>query len=581
MTREVLLSSSQATQAKQQGQDRYFEKMRNLYTYDLESDYASFNGNIACLSATGFKKILLTLPSPKLAILTIYKLLMMSIAGVYAWLKSLVKGYPFPSFQDYYFFFFKQADKQYLENFLDDSYFGLQRVSGANPTWIRGLSTTKDCNLLEKLPVAEVVQNLTGKNYKQALAEKRLYLADYSVLKVMVDNLKKLPNGRQQYTTNPLALFYRQDDGLLKPLAIKLYGTEVVSQQNPLFTPEHGNHWTMAKFYVQNADLIIQNCWTHSVRTHYLVGSLLLGTYRNFSAKHPLFVLLKPHWQDTLAVNASIRFYRPKHKGEPIPLFGAALPCTQDTLGNFFGQGMRTYSFQKMAFPEDLKQQQLEDPELFFPYRDDGKLIWEAIEEFVSQYVRLYYQSDRDVIADAELQAWGTELGGSITEDKMGIPDFPTEFQTVTQVIETVRNIIFLATAQHNCVHYSLYKYVAFAPNMPFSLMAPPNTNLDEPISEADLSKLMPPLKNVLVQSLGFYLNFIQANQLGDYKLNQFEPQAQQLIRQYQTKLSTIAKEIESRNQQRVEHGQKSMLPKSMLSYDLMNPKHIANSITG
>ena len=94
MTREVLLSSSQATQAKQQGQDRYFEKMRNLYTYDLESDYASFNGNIACLSATGFKKILLTLPSPKLAILTIYKLLMMSIAGVYAWLKSLGKDIP-------------------------------------------------------------------------------------------------------------------------------------------------------------------------------------------------------------------------------------------------------------------------------------------------------------------------------------------------------------------------------------------------------------------------------------------------------------------------------------------------------
>ena len=576
MTREVLLSRPKAEQPTKQAKDRYFEKMRSLYTYDMNSDYASFNGNIACLTATGLKKLYLTLPSPKLAILTIYKLLMIGIAGVYAWLKSLIKGYPFPSFKDYYFFFFKRADKQYIENFLDDTYFGLQRVSGANPTWIRGLNTAKDHNLLEDFPIAEVVKNLTGKTYEQALEEKRLYLADYSILKVMVDNLKKLPDGRQQYTTNPIALFYRQDDGLLKPLAIKLYGTETVSKQNPLFTPEHGNHWTMAKFYVQNADLIVQNCWTHSVRTHYLIGSLLLGTYRNLSPEHPLFILLKPHWQDTLAVNASIRFYRPMHKGEPIPLFGAALPCTQDTLGDFFGQGIRSYSFQKMAFPEDIKSQQLEDPDLFFPYRDDGKLIWEAIEEFVSKYVRLYYSSDRDVIEDQELQTWGAEIGGDIAEDKMGIPDFPMQFQTVDQVIEAVRNIIFLATAQHNCVHYSLYKYVAFAPNMPFSLMAPPNTNLDEPISEADLSKLMPPLKNVLVQSLGFYLNFIQANQLGDYQLSQFEPQAQQLIKEYKAKLNAITTEIESRNQQRTKHGQKSML-----RYDLMNPKHIANSITG
>ncbi len=65
------------------------------------------------------------------------------------------------------------------------------------------------------LCLKNIVNNFTDQTYDKALAEKRLYLADYSILKVMVDNLKKLPNGRQQYATNPVALFYRQDNGLL------------------------------------------------------------------------------------------------------------------------------------------------------------------------------------------------------------------------------------------------------------------------------------------------------------------------------------------------------------------------------
>ena len=139
----------------------------------------------------------------------------------------------------------------------------------------------------------------------------------------------------------------------------------------------------------------------------------------------------------------------------------------------------------------------------------------------------------------------------------------------------TKTNVIFLTTAQHTCVHYSLYQYVAFAPNMPFCLMAPPHTDLQTPIFEKDLSQLMPPLKNVLVQSLGFYLNFIHANKIGDYKLSQFEPQAQEIIQIYQKKLKIISQEINFRNKKRTSNGEKSMF-----GYDLMNPQYMSNSIT-
>ncbi len=362
----------------------------------------------------------------------------------------------------------------------------------------------------------------------------------------------------------------------LKPLAIKLYATKSTSAKNPVYTPANGQHWKMAKMFVQNADLIVQSVWTHSVRVHYLAGSLVLATYRNFSTNHPLFVLLRPHWQDTLAVNTLVRFYRPTEKGGRIPPFGMILPCQQDTLADFFGTGMKTYSFKEMSFPNDIKNQHLEDPKLFFPYRDDGKLTWEAIHEFVREYINLYYKQDCDVVEDFELQAWGDEIGGSLAEHKMGILDFPRQFHTIEEVVETVTNVIFLTTAQHNCVHYSLYQYVAFAPNMPFCLMAPPHTDLQTPIFEQDLSQLMPPLKNVLVQSLGFYLNFIQCNKLGDYKLSQFDSEAREVIKNYQQKLTVISEKIKARNQQRTSDGKETIF-----RYDWMDPQHIANSITG
>ena len=571
MTKKLLLPQNDPK--GKQKRERSFERMRKLYQYDLSAPYFSFNGNLAFLTTTGLGKWLVTRPTFKLTLLTIYKVVMMIIAGIYAWLKSLVKGYPFPDFKDYYFFFFKCPDSQYLDNFNDDTYFGLQRVSGPNPTWIKGI--TEEDNLPESFRVNDIVSCLTDQTYEEALKEKRLYLADYSILKVMVDNPKKLLDGRQQYTTNPVALFYRQDKGLLQPLAIQLYATEPTGAKNPIYTPANGQHWTMAKMFVQNADLIVQNVWTHSMRSHYLVGSLVLATYRNLSPNHPFFALLQPHWQDTLAVNTLIRYYRPTHEGGKIPLFGMVLPCEQNTLAEFFGTGMRTYSFKGMSFPNDIKKQRLEDPNLFYPYRDDGKLVWEAIHEFVREYVNLYYKSNQDVVADFELQTWGDEIGGSLEDNKMGIPDFPTQFNTIDEVVETVGNIIFLATAQHNCVHYCLYQYVTFAPNMPFCLMAPPYTDLQTPIFQEDLIKLMPPLTNVLVQSLGFYLNFIRANHIGDYKLSQFGSEAHEVIKKYQVKLKEISKEINDRNEKRTCDGKEPIF-----RYDLMDPQYVVNSIT-
>lgn len=57
-------------------------------------------------------------------------------------------------------------------------------------------------------------------------------------------------------------------------------------------------------------------------------------------------------------------------------------------------------------FQNDLFNRQVNDDDRLphYPYRDDGKLIWDAIEEWVEKYVDGFYDSNDDVEADPELQ---------------------------------------------------------------------------------------------------------------------------------------------------------------------------------
>jgi len=49
-----------------------------------------------------------------------------------------------------------------------------------------------------------------------------------------------------------------------------------------------------------------------------------------------------------------------------------------------------------------------------YPYRDDALLIWEAIHQWVADYLALYYDGgnagDNAVLRDGELQSWLADL---------------------------------------------------------------------------------------------------------------------------------------------------------------------------
>ncbi len=552
--------------------DEYLKKQREKYKVVF-----NFNKNIAQVERVD--KLESSLQHPLFALKSLWVWLVFMVLLIPALLKKLFLGFPFKQFIDYFFYgLLNYPYKKAVNNFASDDYFGMQRVAGVNPLHIQGLSSENP--LPENFKAAaNTVALFTDRSYEEALTEGRLYLADYSVLQPMADR-PGTTNGYKKYPTIPIALFYRRDNGLLKPLAIQLYANKPTGPDNILFTPDNGNHWLMARFHVQCADVNLQDTWVHAVYHHYVIEGILLGTYRNFAQNHPLHALLDPHMQVTLLLNHFFPFFEPEGDS---PLLKALFGTGQTTFLNemffgdtpsivdFVGEGMRKYRFQEMAFPKDIQRRNVTDSKLYYPYRDDGKLVWEAIAEFVENYVNLHYSSDRDVIDDTELQAWGREVGGALEDGNFGIPEFPTAFQTRQEISETLTNTIFIATARHNCLNYNQYQFSTFVPNNPFAIYAPPTMDLEKPLFLDDLIGLLPPYVNTLIQSFLFFLTNAKVNRLGEYPLGNFDSSSQSLIKDFQRKLKEVTLEVDKRNIGRTQHT---------FPYELMNPKNIPNSIT-
>jgi hypothetical protein len=57
-----------------------------------------------------------------------------------------------------------------------------------------------------------------------------------------------------------------------------------------------------------------------------------------------------------------------------------------------------------------------------FPFLDDGTLVWDAMYEYVGEYISHYYSSNEDVINDNEIRDWIREI------EENGHPNHKSEF---------------------------------------------------------------------------------------------------------------------------------------------------------
>ena len=342
----------------------------------------------------------------------------------------------------------------------DDDAFAYMRVGGPNPMLIRRASA-----LPAKFPLsdAQYRQAMGGDDsLLEAAGSGRLYLLDYEGLGgIAPAGPVSKPLTGVGYGYAPVALFARPKSGRsLVPVAIQC-GQD--PSANPIFVrvddasdAEAWWAWQSAKTAVQVADFGYHEMFVHLGRTHLMSEAFAMATHRQLATAHPLNRLLSPHLEGAMFINeaATLIIMAPLTTGDVI------LAAPIETLQGECGRDRLAYDFYANMLPNDLKARGVDNTDQLpdYPYRDDALLVWNAIQQWVSDYVGVYYVSDADVIGDYELKAWATELSAS------GKVKGFTAVTTRSQLVSVVTAIIFNASAQHAAVNFPQSDIMTYAP---------------------------------------------------------------------------------------------------------------------
>jgi hypothetical protein len=348
------------------------------------------------------------------------------------------------------------------QRWMRDEEFARQRLDGINPYLLR-LAT----ELPGHFPVTD--DTLRGvlpphASLAQLLAEHRLFLLDYEILHGLTPVF-----GR--FCVAPMALFWRDDQGRLMPLAIQL--GQSPAEAPVIFTPKD-EHWTwlLARSFVQCAEGAYHEVVAHLCRTHLVMESVWVATARSLPLQHPVYQLLQPHFSGTLDINHKARtsLLAPGGPIDESIAIGAEGSLT------LLGLAYERWDFDATCPRLDLQRRGLDTPELLpgYHYRDDALALFGAIEAFVAELLRLYYPDDAAVQADVELQAWAQELQSPEGARIRRLPLSDGRFASFDQLHHVVARIIFNCSVEHAAVNNGQYDQFGWIPNTPGSLYLPP-----------------------------------------------------------------------------------------------------------
>ncbi|CAB4030239.1 arachidonate 5-lipoxygenase-like [Paramuricea clavata] len=385
----------------------------------------------------------------------------------------------------------------------------------------------------------------------------------------------------------------------------------------------------MAKEEIQRADITYTELIEHLLKTHIVMEPICVIMRRTLSFFHPLHQIFKWHCRglfvtNSLGIQALLKpgeflnkLFTIGHVGG-VELLNKAYPSMSwadtefdknleifkwhcrglfvtnslgiqallnpgeflnklFTIGHVGGVELLNKAYPSMSWADTEFDKNLEtrgvdsvDELPYFPYRDDGLLIWKDVGDFAGDYVRLYYQKDEDVKQDTELRNFANQLSADGTGKNGGIglfKGFPVKIETRSHLIDVVRRIVFIPI-QHHAVNYPVAYYGAFVPNLPTKLYDDPRV----PPREFGFDSL--PQVHVAAEqvSLSMSLGSIRYDVIFDYGKYLKDDRAKAVVNKCHDRLiGGINDQISARNQKRLANGK--------LSYPYLLPKWMPNSI--
>ncbi|KAL0459279.1 UNVERIFIED_CONTAM: Linoleate 13S-lipoxygenase 2-1, chloroplastic [Sesamum latifolium] len=330
---------------------------------------------------------------------------------------------------------------------LSDAEFGRQTLTGVNPCSIKlvmewPLKSQFDPEVYgpaESAITTELVEKEIGgfMTVEQAIKEKKLFVLDYHDLLMPYVKAPVEAGNRQSWGATGLWL------------------------------------WRLAKAHVLAHDTACHELVSHWLRTHCCTEPYIIATNRQLSAMHPIYRLLHPHLRYTMAMNAL---------GCEVLINANGLVEIAFSPGKYSIEWSsfaydKLWQFDLQALPADLisRGMAVEDPTAphglkltieDYPYANDGLLIWDAIKQWVTDYVTYYYPEASLVESDNELQSWWTEIQTVGHGDKKDEPWWP-ELKTPDDLIGILTIIIWIASGFHAAVNFGQFDYGGYFPNRP------------------------------------------------------------------------------------------------------------------
>jgi hypothetical protein len=401
------------------------------------------------------------------------------------------------------------------ETWATDHEFAEARLCGINPAFIRKCQP-EDLRLDGKFPVSEdliVPLFPLGSSLEGELEGDRLYLLDYQILSNILT--PELEDQLGKYAVAPLCLLHVNARQQLMPIAIRLWQDPQRNslETNPIFTPRSPSQsWLTAKVAVSSADIAYQGIVSHLLNTHLIVETFGVCTHRQFSPNHIIFQLLAPHFFNTFAINEMARGIFLGHNGFFDETGALGYTGSNELLRRAYSGTGENYEgtphlFYQTALPTDVENRGVASLPGYH-YRDDSRLIWDAIHTYVTDILKLRYQSSEDLRGDSELQAWKQELvspdygrlQGLLPPEKADqLTDSLTDLEDLATILTTV---IFTATAQHSAVNFGQYEYAGWVPNMPFALYQPLTDVSNQHEPNLDLTARLPDRAQTIKQMI-------------------------------------------------------------------------------
>lgn len=442
----------------------------------------------------------------------------------------------------------------------EDWAFAWQRVAGESAHMLRQVSELPDHFAVTETHFERALGTRAyGDSLAGAIADGRAFLADYAMLDGVPNNTT---GGVQHFMYAPLGLFCVEKTGGQRLMPVAIQCGQTPGRTCPIWTPDDGRRWTLAKQCFQVADMSIHGQVFHMGYCHTLLEAMIISSHRTLAPNHPLMVLLLPHFEFTLGANEVAKGSLVAAGGYVDQLLGANL----DTENALVRDAVQRITWRDLIGTTEFEHNDTSRLSEY-PWRDDSLLSWPTVLAFVSAYVALYYPSDQAVASDAELRAWLVEIG---SDDGARLKHFvdPAAIATRDNLALLVAGIIFRATVYHAGINYVGYDWQLYAPNKSGAgyALAPTDDTVDH---EDALRAMLPATELVyMLSKLLTQQRELKLTRMLRYEADTFsDPRVLPLLRKAQAELGAADDIITERNIRRP------------LVYELVSPGNVPNSI--